>query len=184
MNLYLKYNFDKTCRAILQEQLDKFNFKYSIATAGTVVFHERIPMQEYTILQQKLNHYGIEIIDNQKAILVQKIKQTVINMLEDGTTPVVKMSNFLSESLGENYRTLSTVFSEVCHISIESFIILQKIEIVKKLLVRESLSLTEISFRMNYSSVAHLSNQFKKITGFTPTVFQRLLLNKRILSVN
>lgn len=184
MNLYLKYNFDKTCRAILEEQLDKFNFKYTIASTGTVQFHDNVPMDEYVKLQKQLSRYGIEIIDNQKAILVQKIKAAIRRMLEDNDLPLVKMSTYLSESLGENYRALSNVFSESCHISIESFIILQKIEIVKKLLVREGLSLTEISYRMSYSSVAHLSNQFKKITGFTPTVFQKVFHNKRTLSIS
>lgn len=184
MNLYLKYNFDKACRTILQEQLDKFNLNYSIASTGTVLFHDAVPMEEYMQLQDQLGRYGIEIIDNQKAVLVQKIKAAVREMLEKNDLPLVKISTYLSESLGENYRTLSNVFSDVCHISIESFIILQKIEIVKQLLVKEGLSLTEISYRMSYSSVAHLSNQFKKITGFTPTVFQKIFHNKRTLSIS
>ncbi len=186
MNLYLKYNFDKTCRMILREQLDKFDFKYDIVETGCVNFHDTIPMEQYARLRQQLNHYGIEIVDNQKAILVQKIKAAILSMLEEGNMPLIKISSYLSEKLNENYRTLSNVFTEVCHISIESFIIIQKIERVKQLLITENLSLTEISFRMHYSSVAHLSNQFKKITGFTPTVFQKVLQNKRTstLSIN
>ncbi|MEL1244987.1 helix-turn-helix domain-containing protein [Flavobacterium sp. DGU11] len=184
MILYLKYNFDKTCRVILQEQLDRFGFKYTIVGTGAVNFEDNIPMEQYVLLQKQLNHYGIEIVDNQKAILVQKIKAAILSMLEEGNMPLIKISSFLSEKLNENYRTLSNVFTEVCHISIESFIIIQKIERVKQLLITENLSLTEISFRMNYSSVAHLSNQFKKITGFTPTVFQKVLHNKRIQTIN
>ena len=184
MNLYLKYNFEKTCRVILQEQLDKFDFEYTIAGPGAVNFQENIPMQQYIMLQRELSRYGIEIIDNQKAILVQKIKAAILTMLEKDNMPLIKISTYLSESLNENYRTLSNVFTEVCHISIESFIIIQKIERVKQLLITENLSLTEISFRMNYSSVAHLSNQFKKITGFTPTVFQKVVHNKRTLSIS
>lgn len=184
MNLYLKYNFDRTCRVILQEQLDKFDFKYTIAGVGTVNFQESIPMDKYVLLQNQLRHYGIEIVDNQKAILVQKIKAAIMAMLEEDNMPLIKISTFLSEKLDENYRTLSNVFTDVCHISIESFIIIQKIEKVKQLLITENLSLTEISFRMNYSSVAHLSNQFKKITGFTPTVFQKVVQNKRTLTIS
>jgi len=184
MNLYLKYNFDRTCRVILQEQLDKFDFKYTIAETGTISFEENISMEQYVSLQQRLMHYGIEIVDNQKAILVQKIKAAIMAMLEQDNMPLIKISTYLSEKLDENYRTLSNVFTEVCHISIESFIIIQKIERVKQLLITENLSLTEISFRMNYSSVAHLSNQFKKITGFTPTVFQKVVQNKRTLTIN
>ncbi len=184
MNLYLKYNLDTTCRVVLKEQLDKFDFTYTITSAGTVHFKDSIPMNQYTILQQQLYHYGIEIVDNQKAILVQKIKTAILSMLEEDTMPLIKISTYLSENLNENYRTLSNVFTEVCHISIESFIILQKIERVKKLLITENLSLTDISFRMNYSSVAHLSNQFKKLTGFTPTVFQKVIHNKRSLTID
>jgi len=184
MNLYLKYNFEKTCRVILQEQLDKFDFEYTIVGSGAINFKENIPMQQYVLLQQELSHYGIEIIDNQKAILVQKIKATILSMLNENSMPLIKISTYLSEKLNENYRTLSNVFTEVCYISIESFIIIQKIERVKQLLINENLSLTEISFRMNYSSVAHLSNQFKKITGFTPTVFQKVVHNKRTLTIN
>lgn len=184
MNVHVKYNIDKTCRVILEEILDNLGFSYSIAGQGTVSFEEAIPSQQYAALQQQLNRYGIEIIDNQKAILVQRIKATILSMLEENNMPLIKISSYLSEKLGENYRTLSNVFTEVCHISIESFIIIQKIELVKALLINENLSLTEISYRMNYSSVAHLSNQFKKITGFTPTVFQKVVQNKRTLTIN
>ena len=91
----------------------------------------------------------------------------------------LKISTYLSEKLGESYRTLSQVFSEVTFISIENFIILHKIERVKQLLLTENLSLTEISFMMNYSSVAYLSQQFKNITGVTPTAFQKIMKQKR-----
>ena len=184
MKLYLSYNFDKACRMILQEQLDKFSFKYTLEGPGMVHFTDNIPMHDYKLLQQQLQHYGIEIIDNQKAIMVQKIKAAILAMLAEKDMPLIKISTYLAKQLNENYRTLSNVFTEVCHISIESFIIIQKIEKVKQLLVNESLSLTEISFLMNYSSVAHLSNQFKKITGFNPTVFQKVLQNKRALTNN
>lgn len=183
MTLYFKYNFDKTCRVVLQEQLDKLNLKYTISGPGIVSFRENMPMSQYEILQQQLYYYGIEMVDNQKAILVQRVKATILSMLDESNMPLIKISTYLSEKLNENYRTLSNVFTEVCHISIESFIIIQKIERVKLLLITENLSLTEISFRMNYSSVAHLSNQFKKITGFTPTVFQKVVQNKRTLMI-
>ena len=180
----MKSCWPSTCRAILKEQLDKFNFKYTLEGTGAVHFHAIVPMHQYTLLQEQLHKYGIEIVDNQKAILVQKIKAAIFLMLRENDMPLIKISRYLSEKLNENYRTLSTVFTEVCHISIEGFIILQKIEMVKLLLINENLSLTEISFRMNYSSVGHLSNQFKKITGFNPTVFQKVLQNKRALISN
>lgn len=180
MNLFIKYNLETTCRVILQEQLDKFNLDYNINGMGCVQFKKAIPMEQYRMLTSSLKRYGIEIIDNQKAILVQKVKEAVITMLEyHDNLPLLKISTYLSERLGESYRTLSQVFSEVCHISIESFIIIRKIERVKEMLLTENLSLTEISYRLHYSSVAHLSNQFKKITGLTPTAFQKIVWHKR-----
>lgn len=183
MNLFVRYNFDTTCRIILQEQLDKFNLDYTITGMGSVLFHAPVPGEVYTMLTDRLKHYGIQIIDNQKAVLVQKIKEALLSMLQySENMPLIKMSSYLSEKLGESYRTLSQIFSEVCHISIESFIIIHKIEIVKQLMVSENLSLTEISYRLHYSSVAHLSNQFKKITGLTPTTFQKLVKHRRSLA--
>lgn len=180
MNLFVKYNLETTCKAILQDQLDKFGLNYTITSMGCVKFHSNIPMEKYHNLTKELGRYGIEIIDNQKAILVQKIKEAILTMLQyNDNMPVMKISSYLSERIGESYRTLSQVFSEVCHISIESFIIIHKIELVKQLMVGENLSLTEISYRLHYSSVAHLSNQFKKITGLTPTTFQKIVRTKR-----
>lgn len=184
MNLFVKYNFETTCRVILKEQLDKFNLDYTITGMGSVTFSKNVPMEQYQKLTKELKRYGIDIIDNQKAILVQKIKEAIISMLQfNNNMPLVKISSYLSESLNESYRTLSQVFSEVCHISIESFIIINKIELVKQLLINDNLSLTEISYRLHYSSVAHLSNQFKKITGLTPTTFQKIVKHKRSLSI-
>ncbi len=179
MNLFVKYNLDTTCRVILQEQLDKFDLEYEITGMGCVQFANSIPMEQYNQLTQVLKKYGIEIIDNQKAILVQRIKETILNMLQYNDMPMVKVSTYLSEKIGDSYRALSQVFTEVCHISIESFIIIHKIELVKQLMVQDNLSLTEISYRLHYSSVAHLSNQFKKITGLTPTSFHKILSHKR-----
>ena len=180
MNLFVKYNLETTCKMILQEQLDKFNLDYTITGMGCVKFHTIIPMDVYAELNDQLRKYGINIIDNQKAILVQRIKETILSMLQYADNmPVMKISSYLSEKIGESYRTLSQVFTEVCHISIESFIIIHKIEMAKQLMVSENLSLTEISYRLHYSSVAHLSNQFKKITGLTPTTFQKIVKHKR-----
>jgi AraC-like DNA-binding protein len=137
-------------------------------------------METYKELLNSLREFGIEIVDNQKSILVQKIKNAIIEMLySDKGMHSLKISTYLSEKLGESYRTLSQVFSEVTFISIENFIILHKIERVKQLLLSENMSLTEISFMMNYSSVAYLSQQFKNITGVTPTSFQKIMKQKR-----
>ncbi|RYJ42540.1 helix-turn-helix domain-containing protein [Flavobacterium beibuense] len=181
MELYIKYNIDQMCKVLLQEQLDKFDIDCTVTEPGYVKFKENIPMDKYNQLIESLKQYGIEIVDNQKSILVQKIKNAIIEMLySDKGMQSLKISSYLSEKLDESYRTLSQVFSEVTFISIENFIILHKIERVKQLLMTESLSLTEISFMMNYSSVAYLSQQFKNITGVTPTTFQKIMRQKRI----
>lgn len=179
MNIYLRYNIDKMGRVILREQLDKFNFKYTITDSCCVYFHEDVPETEYFKLYRTLDRYGIEIIDNKKAILVQKVKAIITNMLDNSNIPLMKISSYLADEMGENYRTLAQIFTEVCHINIESFIIIHKIERVKQMLLGEHLSLTEISYKLNYSSVAHLSNQFKKFTGLTPSTFQRLAHGRR-----
>jgi len=181
MNLVIKYNFERTYKVILQEQLDKHGLDYDFTSAGCIKLASKITEQQYNCLIESLNHYGIDIIDNQKAIIVQKIKHIVREMLnKDNGMPLIKISTYLSECLNENYRTISAIFSDVCYMSIESFIIFHKIEIVKQLLLRENLSLTEISHKLQYSSVAHLSNQFKNLTGFSPTTFQKITINKRL----
>ncbi|MCW4467868.1 AraC family transcriptional regulator [Flavobacterium sp. MFBS3-15] len=180
MELYLKYNIDTMCKVLLQQQLDKFDINCRVTEPGYVKFSENIPMETYARFIKSLSEFGIEIVDNQKNILVQKIKNVIIEMIyADKGVQALKISSYLSEKLGENYRTLSQVFSEVTFISIENFIILHKIERVKQLLTTENLSLTEISFMMNYSSVAYLSQQFKNITGVTPTSFQKIMKQKR-----
>lgn len=170
------------CKVLLQKQLDKFEIDCKVTEPGYVKFKENIPVEKYNKFIESLKELGIEIVDNQKSILVQKIKNAIIEMLySDSGVQALKISTYLSEKLNENYRTLSQIFSEVTFISIENFIILHKIERVKQLLVTENLSLTEISFMMNYSSVAYLSQQFKNITGVTPTAFQKIMKQKRYI---
>ncbi len=168
------------CKVLLQQQLDKFDIDCTVTEPGYVKFKENIPLEKYNRFINSLKGFGIEIVDNQKSILVQKVKNAIIEMVySDKGLQSLKISTYLSEKLNESYRTLSQIFSEVTFISIENFIILHKIERVKQLLLTENLSLTEISFMMNYSSVAYLSQQFKNITGVTPTAFQKIMRQKR-----
>ncbi|PZR22614.1 MAG: AraC family transcriptional regulator [Flavobacterium psychrophilum] len=179
MNLYLRYNADTMYRIVLREQLDKFGYRYALNENGSVYFFDKVPECDYKKIHEVVNHYGIEVIDNKKAIMVQKVKAVINEMLDNGNMPLIKISAHLSEKLGESYRSIAQVFTEVCHITVENFIIISKIERVKKLLTSESLSLTEISYKLNYSSVGHLSNQFKNITGLTPSSFQKLAQSRR-----
>ena len=124
------------CKVLLQQQLDKLDIDCKVTEPGYVKFKENIPMEKYNRLVNSLKDFGIEIVDNQKSILVQKIKNAIIEMLySDKGMQSLKISTYLSEKLDESYRTLSQVFSEITFISIENFIILHKIERVKQLLM-------------------------------------------------
>jgi AraC-like DNA-binding protein len=130
-------------------------------------------------LSSGLNNYGIEIVESHKSILVQKIKDAIIEMVfMEEKLPTSKTSSYLADKLNHRYGYISNLFSEVTYTSIENFIILQKIERAKQLLITNELTITEIAWKLNYSSVAHLSNQFKNVTGLTPSMFQRII-NKR-----
>jgi len=150
--------------------------KYDLTTFGEVEIRQHFSVEEYKQLNTALSEYGIEIVESQKSVLVQKIKDVIIEMIYlEEKLPASKISHYLTEKLNHSYGYLANLFSEVTYTSIENFIILQKIELVKELIISEKLTLTEISIKLNYSSVAHLSNQFKKTTGLTPSMFQRII---------
>ena len=130
-------------------------------------------------LKSKLAPFGFEVVENQKSVLVQKIKDAIIELVYMDDNNNFKSSVFLAEKLNHSYGYLSNVFSEVTYSSIENFIILQKIERAKQLMLVNEMSLTEIAFLLNYSSVAHLSTQFKNTTGITPSTFQRIIKKRR-----
>lgn len=175
MKLFLKTDSHFLIKKILKEKLDVFNIKYNLINTNEILFLETIDTEIYEKIATVLNDYGFEIIENQKNIIVQKIKETIIEMIVNDEIPSVKSSVYLAEKLNHSYGYLSNLFSEVTYTSIENFIILQKIEYVKKLITHHNLTLTEIAFKLNYSSVAHLSSQFKNTTGITPSAFQRIL---------
>lgn len=175
MKLFLKTNTQFLIKKILEDRLDTFNVKYNLINTNEILFLETIDTATYNQIALVLNEYGFEIIENQKNIIVQKIKEIIIEMIFSDETPSVKSSVYLAEKLNHSYGYLSNLFSEVTYTSIENFIIIQKIEYVKKLIIHHDLTLTEIAFKLNYSSVAHLSSQFKNNTGITPSAFQRII---------
>ncbi|MFD0991505.1 helix-turn-helix domain-containing protein [Mariniflexile jejuense] len=183
MKLFIKFDFNTICKKVLETKLEELNIKYKILAFGEVELLEKITPEAQNQLYNSLNEYGIEVVENQKSILVQKIKDAIIDMVFNEDSEVnVKSSVYLSERLGHSYGYLSNLFSEVTYTSIENFIIIQKIEYTKQLLLTTDLSLTEIAFKLNYSSVAHLSTQFKNATGITPSAFQRIILKRRTIS--
>lgn len=183
MKIFVKFNFNKVCSAVLTEQLNKLGLKYNIANFGEVDFLEPLSTEQKKVFSEALDAYDIEVVEDQKTILVQKIKDTIIDMIYNLDTEIqIKSSVYLSEKLEHSYHYLASLFSEVTYTSIENFIILQKIEYTKHLILNENLSLTEIAFKLNYSSVAHLSTQFKNTTGITPSAFQRIIAKRKLLN--
>ncbi|MGC1204118.1 MAG: AraC family transcriptional regulator [Flavobacteriaceae bacterium] len=180
MKLFLKFDFNTISKKVLEAKFDELNLKYKVLGFGEVELIKKLTEAEYIALNASLNDYGIEIVKSEKSILVQKIKDAIIDMVfNENTNLKVKSSVYLSEKIGHSYGYLSNLFSEVTYSSIENFIIIQKIEYAKQLILNTELSLTEIAFKLNYSSVAHLSTQFKNTTGLTPSAFQRIIFKRR-----
>ena len=146
---------------------------------GVAEIAEDISFDRQELLKSNLLKSGLELLDNKKAILINKIKNVIIEMIHySDKVPLVNNSDYISEKLHYDYTYLANVFHEVKGMTVQQFIIIHKIEKVKELLLYNELNLTEISYKLNYSSVSHLSNQFKKITGLSPSFF-KLLKQKR-----
>lgn len=180
MKVFIKFDFNTICKKVLDEKLEEHQLKHRVLGFGEIEFLEKVSNERLEAFSNSLQNYGIEIVENQKSILIQKIKDTIIDMVFNEDANVnVKSSVYIAEKLGHSYGYLSNLFSEVTYTSIENFIIIQKIEYTKQLIVSNQLSLTEIAFKLNYSSVAHLSSQFKNTTGITPSAFQRIIKKRR-----
>ena len=177
--MYVKFDFNALCKKILDEKLKEHGLKYRLLNFGEVEFYESLTQEQHTIFKKNLEDYGIEIIESQRTALVQKIKDAIVELVfSEGMIPV-KASIYIAEKLNHSYGYLSNLFSEVTFTSIENFIILQKIEYAKELVSSNKQSLTEIAHKLNYSSVAHLSTQFKNMTGVTPSQFQKIITKRR-----
>ncbi len=185
MKLYIKYDQNTACKVILQEQFEKMDLAYELTGLGEVEFKKAITDEEHLELSENLRRYGIEIMDTRISILVQKTKDAIIEMINlEEDMPASKVSHYLAKKLNYSFGYISSLFSDVTYTSIGNFIILQKIERVKQLIISEELTLTQIAIKLNYSSVAHLSNQFKKTTGITPSAFQRIIKKRREANSN
>lgn len=168
------------CKMAVQEEMEKLGIQHGSVDLGAVDLHETITESQRQLLGLSLLRYGLELLDDKKSILIEKIKNVVTEMIHYADElPKVNYSDYISKQLGYNYTYLSNTFSEVKGINLQQFIIMHKIEKVKELLLYDELNLTEISYRLNYSSAAHLSNQFKKITGLTPSFYKQLKLKRK-----
>jgi len=181
MKMYVKFDFNALCRKVLDEKLQEYGVKYRMLDFGEVEFYEDFTQEQHLVFKKKLQDYGIEIIESQKIALVQKIKDAIVELVFSENNISVKASIYIAEKLNHSYGYLSNMFSEITYTSIENFIIIQKIEYAKELMMSNKYSLTEISLRLNYSSVAHLSSQFKNITGLTPSLFLKIIGKRKNL---
>lgn len=183
MKLYIKYDGIVACRVILQEQLDRLDIKYQLLELGEIEINDGVAADVFAELQYSLNKYSIFIVNNEKNQLIQRIKDTIVEMIyENEKLPSVTISQYLSDKLNFSYGYITNIFTENTYSSIENFIIIQKIERAKKLIIEDHMTLTEVSYKLNYSSVAYLSSQFKKVTGLTPSAFKRIVDKRRNLS--
>ena len=168
------------CKIIVKAELDKLGITYGAVELGEIEIKESISAQQTSSLKTALLLTGLELMDDKKAILIEKIKNIIIELVyTDNEILKTKKSEYISTKLNYDYTYLANIFSEATGITIEHYIINHKIERVKELLIYDELSLTQISYLLNYSSVAHLSAQFKKITGLTPTFYKNLKEKKR-----
>ncbi len=168
------------CKMIVKEELKNLGLHYITVGLGEVEIMEETTQEQIRQLQKALLMSGLEVMDDKKAILIEKVQNVIIEMVHyNEELPKTNFSDYLSEKLHYDYTYLANLFSETKGITIEHFIILHKIERVKELIIYDELNLSEIAWKLHYSSVAHLSHQFKKITGLTPSFFKSLKLKKR-----
>jgi YesN/AraC family two-component response regulator len=163
------------CKMIVQEELKKLGLHSVFINLGEAEILENITKQQRKQLENVLLKSGLELIDDKKAILIEKIKSVIIEMIfYSDEPPKTNLSDLLNKKLNYNYTYLSNFFCESQGMNIEHFVILLKIERAKEFILYDELNFSEIAYRLNYSSVAHLSMQFKKITGLTPSYFKKL----------
>ena len=179
MVIFIKNMVSLRCKIMVTLEFERLGIAYKSVELGEVQLAEPITDAKRQLLEEALKKMGLELLYNTKDILIEKIINTIIETIHySDTLPDTNFSTLLSEKLHKNYHYLAELFSKTKGTTIERFIIRHKIERVKKLIIFEDLSLTEISYKMHYSSVAHLSNQFKKVTGLTPSFFKTISDNK------
>lgn len=178
--LYIKNMVCNRCIMVVQNEVDKLGLGAKNVKLGEVVFAKELTAEQRNNLSEALLPLGFEVINDKKNRIIEQIKNIMINLVHhQDNDSKTNLSDILSSKLHHNYNYLSNLFSEIEGTSIEKYFIAQKIERVKELLVYDELSFSEIAFQLNYSSVAYLSNQFKKVTGLTPSYFKKIREDKR-----
>lgn len=182
MKLYIKYILSVQSKKEMKDQLDELGLHYGELERGELEITEDVNHDQLKQLKTGLINLGMELMDDKKALLVQNIKKVIIDIVQNADSqPKTNLSVYLSETLHYDYSYISSLFSEITGTTIEQYMINQKIERVKELLMIDEMNLTQISYLLNYSSVAHLSNQFKKVTGLTPSFFKYMKHRRMIM---
>ena len=180
MVFFIKNMVCNRCILVVNNIFESMGYPPSLIILGEVETSEPLSVDEIVNLRESLNSFGFELIDDSKSLIIEKIKTIVIEMVHHSEDKIkVNFSSLIETKLNKDYTYLSNLFSDVTGITIEKYVINQKIEKVKELLVYDELTLSEISYQLGYSSVSHLSAQFKKITGLTPGHFKMIKEKKR-----
>ncbi|MBS1600789.1 MAG: helix-turn-helix transcriptional regulator [Bacteroidetes bacterium] len=180
MKLYIKNMVCSRCKMVVKAELEKINMHPEFVELGEIELKELPSKEQLEKLNISLKHLGFELIDNKKSRTIERIKNLIVKLVHDPDDHINEnLSDYISGKLHHDYSYLSNLFSEVEGTTIEKYFILQKIEKVKELLMYDELSLSEIADKLNYSSVAYLSAQFKKVTGLTPTFYKSMREHKR-----
>ena len=178
--MYIKNMVCSRCKMVVESELKKFGLRPVSIELGEIEVSEELSKAELTKLNTILHSIGFSLIDNKQSRIIEKIKNSIIDIIYTETIPKrMNLSDYISDKLNHDYNYISNLFSQVEGITIEQYFINQKIERIKELIIYDELTLSEIAIRLNYSSVAHLSNQFKKVTGFAPSHFKDLGTKKR-----
>lgn len=168
------------CKMVVKDALKKLRVHFILVDLGEVDIMENINEAQRNELKLMLFNSGLELMDDKRSMLIEKIKNVIIEMVHHSEEAIkINFSDYLSEKLNHDYTYLANLFSEVQGTTIEQFIIQHKVERIKELIIYGELNITEIAWRMNYSSVAHLSNQFKKVTGLSPSHFKQMKDKRR-----
>lgn len=168
------------CKMVVKQELKKLGLHFVLVDLGEIEIMEKLSPDVKDLLKKALHDSGLELMDDKRAVLIERIKNVIVEMVHHSDEMIkVNFSDFLSSKLDHDYTYMANLFSEVQGTTIEQFIIAHKIERIKELIIYGELNITEIAWKMNYSSVAHLSNQFKKVTGLSPSHFRQLKDKRR-----
>ncbi|OIP46539.1 MAG: AraC family transcriptional regulator [Flavobacteriaceae bacterium CG2_30_31_66] len=175
MKIFIQNMISLRCKMTVQKQLEALNIGYQYIDLGVVLLEKPLIKSDRILLKTALHKSGLELMDNKNALLIEKLVTIIEESVQYSDDVLhVNLSSLIAEKMNQDYHRMAEIFSKTKGITIEQFMILHKIEKIKELIIYDKLSLTEISYRMNYSSVSHLSRQFKQITGLTPTFFKSL----------